>query len=446
MAEQQDAQQDPQQDPQDVKRDDEPGGAPAASPPDQAPQAPPERPAPEEGEEKKKSAAGPTPPKPPKPAKSKSVAAAEEVRRVAVDEAPAQPEGQDQVIATEEDLKAVQVALLEGDFARLTPQQKLYIYFKRCQGEGVDPYLEPYSFGVVNKKLKLIPNKSKFQQQRIAHGIEWLEKIPGTEEPNPRIELVDDARGMKVLAITLWARTKDGRVDFEIGMVALGNLAGEDYANRYMSCFTKVKNRLTSSLAGGAPEPSDVEVEGITGALARAGESAPSDQPRQAVPAPLTRVVRVPANPDMRAGAPPSAGLLAAAPEIVDGELVAGQPISSPVTVQAPAAVKPSPAPVPVPVQARPSPGPVPAPAPAPRAPTPVATPGNVSPRAVVTPGAPERPAAGTGTPAPAAGPPRATPGPSAGPHATPAPRPPVEARPAPASRGPVGLTPGAKK
>jgi hypothetical protein len=133
-------------------------------------------------------------------------------------------------------------ALIGGDLAQLSPQEKVQYYNSVCQSLGLNPLTKPFAYirmpgrnGETGKEV-LYALKDCTEQLRNIHAISLT--IPARE-------LMDD-----VYVVTARASRPDGRVDESTGAVTVGGIKGEAKANAMMKAETKAKRRVTLSICG----------------------------------------------------------------------------------------------------------------------------------------------------------------------------------------------------
>ena len=137
-------------------------------------------------------------------------------------------------------------AATKNDLNKLTPDQRTQLYGAVCRSVGLNPLTQPFQYITLNGKLTLYAAKGATDQLRKINGI----SITKIEK-----EIVGD-----VLMVTAYAQDKTGRMDSDIGAVALGRLQGDALANAHMKAITKAKRRVTLSIAGlGFLDESEVE-------------------------------------------------------------------------------------------------------------------------------------------------------------------------------------------
>ena len=133
-------------------------------------------------------------------------------------------------------VEGVERALVMGDLAQLTPEQRLGYYKTVCESVGLNPATQPFEYITLNGKLRLYAKRDATEQLRKIHNVSV--KIV-------KREVIDG-----VLVVEAEASMPSGRYDQSIGAVALGNLKGEMLANAWMKGETKAKRRVTLSICG----------------------------------------------------------------------------------------------------------------------------------------------------------------------------------------------------
>lgn len=133
-----------------------------------------------------------------------------------------------------------------GDLASLTPQQRVSYYMRVCESLGLNPLTKPFDYIRLNGKLTLYTRKDATDQ---------LRKLNSVSITRVERELVNE-----VYVVTVYAATRDGREDSDVGAVSVKGLAGEALANAYMKAMTKAKRRVTLSICGlGMLDETEVE-------------------------------------------------------------------------------------------------------------------------------------------------------------------------------------------
>jgi hypothetical protein len=136
--------------------------------------------------------------------------------------------------------------LIEGDLAKLTPEQRTKYYNEVCGSLGLNPLTRPFQYIVLNGRLQLYALRACTDQLRKIHGIS--------------LEIVSRDVSEDTLTVHVRAKDRDGRIDEDIGVVPFHNLRGDNRANTEMKAVTKAKRRATLSLCGlGWLDESEIE-------------------------------------------------------------------------------------------------------------------------------------------------------------------------------------------
>lgn len=138
----------------------------------------------------------------------------------------------------EEFAAVVESVVIQGDLARLQPEERVSYYRSVCESLGLNPLTKPFEYLMLNNRLTLYARKDATDQLRANRGI--------SVEISAR-EFLQDA-GLYV--VTAKAVGKDGRTDESVGAVNVKGLQGENLANALMKAETKAKRRVTLSVAG----------------------------------------------------------------------------------------------------------------------------------------------------------------------------------------------------
>lgn len=168
--------------------------------------------------------------------------------------------------------EAIERVVIQGDLARLSPEERVSYYRLVCESVGLNPLTKPFEFITLNGKLTLYARKDATDQLRSLHQVSV--RIVGREV----------VEGCYV--VTAQASFPSGRVDESIGAVPIDNLKGEARANSLMKAETKAKRRVTLS-ACGLGMLDELEIETIPSAappsnVARTTEAIPISSPAKA--------------------------------------------------------------------------------------------------------------------------------------------------------------------
>lgn len=140
----------------------------------------------------------------------------------------------------------IEHVLVQGDLARLTPEQRTIYYTRVCESLGLNPLSRPFEYITLNGRLVLYARKDCTDQLRKLHNVSI--RIAGRE-------VVDD-----LMVVTAEATDRTGRTDCSIGAVCIGNLRGEAKANALMKAETKARRRVTLAICGlGMLDETEVE-------------------------------------------------------------------------------------------------------------------------------------------------------------------------------------------
>lgn len=126
--------------------------------------------------------------------------------------------------------------IIQGDLGKLAPADRVSYYTKVCESVGLNPFTKPFEYIVLNGRLTLYARKDATDQLRKLHGVSI---------DAPKVEHVE---GMIIVTVT--ARDTTGRIDSDMGVVAIDALKGDARANAIMKSITKAKRRVTLSICG----------------------------------------------------------------------------------------------------------------------------------------------------------------------------------------------------
>ena len=143
---------------------------------------------------------------------------------------------QELMIQREQEFAIIEQVVIQGDLAKLSPEQRVMYYRKVCDSVGLNHFSTPFQYLNLQGKLSLYANKSCTEQLRTMHSVS-IEELDG--------KLIDD-----IYVVTAKARNKNGRVDQSTGAVVISGLKGDAKANAIMKAETKAKRRVTLSICG----------------------------------------------------------------------------------------------------------------------------------------------------------------------------------------------------
>lgn len=146
----------------------------------------------------------------------------------------------------------MEAALMHGDLAKLSPEQKLSYYQQVCESLGLNPLTKPFEFLTLNGKMILYARRECTEQLRKINCVS--------------IQIVSRDTVEGVYIVTARATDRTGRCDESTGAVPIAGIKGEALANAIMKGETKAKRRVTLSICGlGMLDES--EVASIPGAV-----------------------------------------------------------------------------------------------------------------------------------------------------------------------------------
>ena len=167
----------------------------------------------------------------------------------------------------------IERVVMQGDLAKLTPEQRVGYYRRVCDSLALNPFTRPFDYLVLNGKLTLYAKRDATDQ------IRFTRKVSVTITARER---VDD-----LYIVTARAELPDGRTDESVGAVSIAGLKGEALANAIMKAETKAKRRVTLSISGlGMMDESEVssvaearyvDVDMETGEVLRTHDASPAN-------------------------------------------------------------------------------------------------------------------------------------------------------------------------
>lgn len=154
--------------------------------------------------------------------------------------------------------------LVSGNLSALSPAERLTYYQRVCDSLGLNQFTKPFEFITLNGKLVLYATKSCTDQLRDRHGVS-ISDVKAEQQGD-------------LYVVTVTATNALGRTDSDMGIVAIGNLKGENLANAMLKAVTKAKRRTTLSICG-LGMLDETEIEDIPASAKKPPVSMP--QPRQ---------------------------------------------------------------------------------------------------------------------------------------------------------------------
>lgn len=131
---------------------------------------------------------------------------------------------------------AYELAIVQGDLAKLTSEERLEYYSKLCESLGLNPLSRPFDYLKLNDKLVLYAKKDATDQLRSLNKVSIIKLERG---------IVGD-----LYVVTATARTPDGREDSDMGAASIVGLKGDALVNAMLKAVTKAKRRVTLSICG----------------------------------------------------------------------------------------------------------------------------------------------------------------------------------------------------
>lgn len=128
-----------------------------------------------------------------------------------------------------------ELALVQGNLAALTPEQRLAFYKSTCESLNLNPLTQPFSYITLNGKLTLYARKDAADQLRSSRRVS--------------LSIVSRESTEGIYVVTARATMPDGRTDESIGALPLPQDPAER-ANAIMKAETKAKRRVTLSICG----------------------------------------------------------------------------------------------------------------------------------------------------------------------------------------------------
>ena len=127
--------------------------------------------------------------------------------------------------------------LINGDLAKLKPEERTRYYNEVCKSLGLNPLTQPFSYITLNGKLVLYALRACADQLRKINGVS--------------LEIVSREMAEGILTVHVRAKLPDGRTDEDLGSVAFPEtLKGDARANAELKAVTKAKRRATLSICG----------------------------------------------------------------------------------------------------------------------------------------------------------------------------------------------------
>lgn len=133
------------------------------------------------------------------------------------------------------DLQTLEHVLIRGNLSLLSPEQKLSYLQRLCESLGLNPLTRPIEYITLQGKEVLYARKDCCEQLRKIHNISIT-----------KVEITVTADSIIAEAYA----SNGSRTDYDIGVVPIYNLKGDQLANAQMKAVTKAKRRVTLSICG----------------------------------------------------------------------------------------------------------------------------------------------------------------------------------------------------
>jgi hypothetical protein len=136
--------------------------------------------------------------------------------------------------------------LINGDLAKLSPENKIIYYTNLCKSLGLNPITKPFAYMKLGGKEVLYALKDATDQLRKLYKVS--------------AEVTDTKQVGDVYVVQTKVTMPDGRSDGATGAVNIKGLFGDSLANALMKAETKSKRRATLSICGlGLLDESEIE-------------------------------------------------------------------------------------------------------------------------------------------------------------------------------------------
>lgn len=143
------------------------------------------------------------------------------------------------------DPQTLEHVLIRGNLSLLTPEQKLSHLMNLCESLKLNPLTQPFGYITLQGKEVLYARKDCSEQLRKIHNISIT-----------KVEITVTADSIIAEAYA----SNGARTDYDIGVVPIYNLKGDQLANAQMKAVTKAKRRVTLSICGlGLPDESELD-------------------------------------------------------------------------------------------------------------------------------------------------------------------------------------------
>lgn len=148
--------------------------------------------------------------------------------------------------------ETIEKLVVEGDLSKLSSAERLEYYTSLCNSLSLNAVSRPFEYIRLQGKLTLYARKDCAEQLRKINGVS--------------LEIMDKRQSNDLFVVHVKATDKFNRTDEDLGVVPVGGLKGEAYANAILKAVTKAKRRVTLSICG-LGFLDETEVETIPGAV-----------------------------------------------------------------------------------------------------------------------------------------------------------------------------------
>jgi hypothetical protein len=131
---------------------------------------------------------------------------------------------------------AIERALMDGDLAALTQDEKLAHYQSVCKTIGLNPLTKPFQYITLNGKLQMYALKGATDQLRKIYKIDC--------------EITKTENKADLYIVQVKVKDKTGRTDEDMGFAKIEGLKGDALGNAMLKAVTKAKRRATLSMCG----------------------------------------------------------------------------------------------------------------------------------------------------------------------------------------------------
>jgi hypothetical protein len=170
----------------------------------------------------------------------------------------------------------IENALIDGNLAQLTPQERVQLYMQTCKSLKLNPLTKPFGYILVkgwsgdDEKLILYATRNCTDQLRSVYG---ASDVPGS---------LKRSESPTELTAEIAVVGRNGRVSTDVGVIPMEQfsrargkymLQGRDLANAKMHVVTKARRRATLALygLGGIVDESELDTMQVVGGVTKEG-------------------------------------------------------------------------------------------------------------------------------------------------------------------------------